>query len=299
MCTEHGFHLLQDCRPATSSAAGEGQVPNGSAMTRRAALAAAGAAVATVGLSGTAQAAPATSMVQAPARRWRRHGLMDLTHPLSPTTPAFTPGEEAVRSTVATLAKDGYYMQEWKIIEHIGTHVDAPAHFAAGRRTADQLTPAELITPAVVVDISAKATKDPDALVTVDDLRAFEKRHGRIPEGCAVLMYSGWGAKVGNAAAYRGADAKGVLHFPGFAPEAAGWLVKRRRIRSVGVDTLSIDHGPSQSFDTHVIVNSAERYGVENLANLHRIPPTGARIMVGLIPFYQGSGGQARIFALW
>jgi kynurenine formamidase len=150
-----------------------------------------------------------------------------------------------------------------------------------------------------VIDIAAKAARDPDAVVTVDDVRAFERRHGRIPRGAAVLMYSGWGAKVGDADAYRGTDAAGTLHFPGFGPEATEWLLQRRGIRSLGVDTLSIDPGESETFETHLILTGADRYGVENLANLRRVPPTGATLVVGLIPFEQGSGGQARVFATW
>jgi kynurenine formamidase len=112
-------------------------------------------------------------------------------------------------------------------------------------------------------------------------------------------MYSGWGAKVDDADAYRGDTGDGVLHFPGFGAEATEWLLRRRGIRSLGVDTLSIDPGISETFDTHVILTGADRYGLENLANLDRIPARGATIMVGLIPYQDGSGGQARIFASW
>lgn len=285
MCTEHGLHLLQDCRPA-----------GGPSLSRRAALVATATAASAV-LVGVAT--PAQAAASAPARRWSRHGLMDLTYPLGPEFPAFAPGEEARRRTVVQIEPDGYYMQEWTLIEHTGTHVDAPGHFAKGGRLADRIAVAELITPAVVIDIAAKAARNPDALVTVDDVRAFERRHGTIPTNAAVLMYSGWGAKVGSVDAYRGTDAAGMLHFPGFDPEAATWLLRHRRIRSLGVDTLSIDRGESETFDTHLIVNGADRYGIENLANLHCIPPTGATITVGLIPFRQGSGGQARVFASW
>jgi kynurenine formamidase len=136
-------------------------------------------------------------------------------------------------------------------------------------------------------------------VVTVDDVRAFERRHGRIPRDAAVLMYSGWGAKVGDADAYRGVDAAGTLHFPGFSAEACDWLLRRRGIRSVGVDTLSTDPGISATFDVHVLLAGADRYGVENLANLDRVPPVGATLVVGLIPYQEGSGGQARVFATW
>jgi kynurenine formamidase len=190
-------------------------------------------------------------------------------------------------------------MQEWRILEHYGTHVDAPGHFTPGGRDSTELPAAELVTPAVVIDIAARAARDPDTTVTVDDIKGFERRYGRIPRDAAVLMYSGWGAKVGDPDAYRGTDAAGVLHFPGFSPEATEWLLRHRRVRSLGVDTLSIDPGVSSTFDTHLILTGADRYGVENLANLHRIPRTGATIIVGLIPYQEGSGGQARVLATW
>lgn len=286
MCTEKCFELTQAA--ATTARSG---------VTRRAALlggAAVAASAATAALGGPAQAGE-----RGPAFPAGRHGLRDLTYPLTTSFPAFVPGEEAVRRTTVTIEANGYYMQEWRIIEHIGTHVDAPGHFTIGGRLAPELEPSELVIPAVVVDIAAKAARDPDAVVTIDDLRAFERRHGRIPQGAAVLMYSGWGARVGDADAYRNADASGTLHFPGFDPEACEWLLRRRRIRSLGVDTLSIDPGNSTTFDTHLILTGADRYGLENLANLDRIPKRGATIMVGLIPYEEGSGGQARIFASW
>jgi kynurenine formamidase len=266
----------------------------GPGLTRRAALLGGAAVAASAALGGTAQAGE-----RAPALSGRRHGLRDLTYPLTTSFPAFVPGEEAARRTVVTIENDGYYLQEWTIIEHIGTHVDAPGHFTVGGRLAPDLQPSELIVPAVVIDIARRAARDPDTVVTVEDLRAFERRHGRIPRDAAVLMYSGWGAKVTDADAYRGTDAAGTLHFPGFGADATEWLLRRRRIRSLGVDTLSIDPGNSSTFDTHLILTGADRYGLENLANLDRIPRRGATIVVGLIPYQEGSGGQARIFASW
>jgi kynurenine formamidase len=97
-----------------------------------------------------------------------------------------------------TIEQNGYYMQEWRIIEHVGTHVDAPGHFTPGGRLSPELQLSELIVPAVVIDISRRAARDPDTVVTIADLRSFERKHGRIPRDAAVLMYSGWGAKVGD-----------------------------------------------------------------------------------------------------
>src|SRR5215207_6997084 len=208
MCTEKCFELTRG-------------------VTRRGALLGGVAVAASAALQGTAHAGERGADERGPAFGGRRRGLRDLTHPLTTSFPAFVPGEEAVRRTVVTIEDDGYYMQEWRIIEHIGTHVDAPGHFTPGGRLATELELSELITPAVVIDIADRAARDPDTVVTVDDLRAFERRHGRIPRDAAVLMHSGWAAKVGDADAYRGADATGTLHFPGFGAEATGWLLRR------------------------------------------------------------------------
>ena len=278
MCTEQCFELKQ----------------TGSSVSRRAALVGGAAVAASAVMGGTASAGE-----RRPALSHRRHGLRDLTHELTTTFPAFVPGEEAVRRTTVTIEANGYYMQEWRIIEHIGTHVDAPGHFVTGGRLAPELRPSELIVPAVVIDIADRAARDPDTVVTVDDLRAFERRHGRIPRDAAVLMDSGWAAKVDDPDAYRNPDAAGTLHFPGFGAEATEWLLRRRRIRALGVDTLSTDPGISTTFDTHLILAGADRYGLENLANLDRIPKRGATIVVGLIPYQEGSGGQARVLASW
>ena len=126
----------------------------------------------------------------------RRHGRIDLTYTLGEDFPAYTPGEEAIRQPATTIPANGYYMQRWEMYEHTGTHVDAPAHFNANGRYASELTPDELMVPAVVIDIARRAATEPDTVVTVADLHAHERRHGRIEDRAAVLMYSGWGARV-------------------------------------------------------------------------------------------------------
>jgi kynurenine formamidase len=298
MCTENGFRLIHGAAASGTTTTERVTAPAARhadpTVTRRIALFGGAAIAATAAMGGTAQASE-----RAPARLGKRRGLQDMTYPLTTSFPAFSPGEEAVRRTVVTIENDGYYIQEWRIIEHIGTHVDAPGHFTAGGRLSPELQLPELIVPAVVIDIAHRAAADPDTVVTVEDVRSFERRHGRIPRGAAVLMYSGWGAKVSDPDAYRGTDAAGTLHFPGFSPDACEWLLEHRAIRSLGVDTLSIDPGNSTTFETHLTLTGADRYGVENLANLDRIPPRWATIVVGLIPYQDGSGGQARVFASW
>jgi len=279
MCTEH------------VGRAGRRAVTRRAAVTGGAALAASG--VAALSRPSAAAATSATGPAAA------RHGLVDLTHPLTTTFPVYSLGEEAVRRTVTTIEDDGYYMQRWRLYEHTGTHVDAPVHFSPGGRYATELTVEELRAPAAVIDISRRAARNPDTVVTVDDLRAYERRHGRIPRRAAVLMHSGWADKVDDPDAYRGVDEDGNLHFPGFGAEACEWLVHQRGVACLGVDTLSTDRGLSTTFAVHVVLAEADGYGLENLAGLGCLPASGARITVGLIPLEEGSGGPARVVARW
>jgi kynurenine formamidase len=194
---------------------------------------------------------------------------------------------------------DGFYGQEWTFWEHSGTDMDAPGHFVANGRRSPQIRPRELVVPIVVIDISRRVASNPDAVVTPNDLQAFERRHGRIPRRALVAMYSGWERRVDDPAAFRNPGASGVLHFPGFGKRAVDWLLANRRITAIGVDTLSLDHGPSTTFDVHVTLLGRNTYGLEALANLKKIPPRGATAYVGLVPWEEGSGGPCRVIATW
>jgi kynurenine formamidase len=266
-------------------------------------------------LGGLGAAVAATFPASAAARRPRPHPvhphgkphpvhphgkrrLQDLTHVFTEGFPVFT-GDAPQREDLATFPTAGFYSQRWTFGEHSGTHMDAPGHFVPGGRLAPQITPEELLVPIVVVDISAKAAINPDATVTGDDLRHFEHRHGRIPDGALVCMHSGWAAKLGNPLAYKGGASYPNYHFPGFSAEAAMWLAEERGVSGIGVDTLSLDPGNSTTFPVHVNFLGADRYGVENLANLDKIPPRGAFAYVGLIPWEAGSGGPCRVVASW
>ncbi len=224
----------------------------------------------------------------------------DLTHEFREGFPGFL-GAPAVldRQTAVTIPANGFYGQIWNFWEHNCTHLDVPAHFVTGGRFSPQISLDELVRPLVVVDISERAAADPDAEVVPADLVRFERGHGRIPRGSVVAMNSGWGARAGSVAAYRNVGADGLQHFPGFGKAAVEWLLEERDIAGIGVDTLSLDPGRSQTFDAHVTLLSADRYGIENLANLDQVRPRGATVVVGLVPWEQGSGGPARVFAHW
>ena len=157
-----------------------------------------------------------------------------------------------------------------------------PCTSGRGSWAADEIPEASLICPAAVIQVEERARTNPETPVTVDDLKAWEAKHGRIPPGAAVLMYSGWEARIGDQTAFRNMDAKQMMHFPGFSPEAAEFLLKEREINGIGVDTLSIDLGSSQDFKVHYTILPANKGGIENLANLGKIPARGATIFVGL-----------------
>jgi kynurenine formamidase len=273
------------CLPGTVEAVRE-QQPQ---LSRRTVLAGGGAAALAALMPGEALAHK---------RRDRRRGrVVDLTHTFTAGFPVYT-GNPPSRRTLANINPDGFYKQEWTFDEHSGTHMDAPGHFVAGGRLTPDLRPRELILPIVVIDISRRAASDPDAVVEPDDLRRFERRHGRIPRGALVAMNSGWASKVSDPDAFKGGPA-GAYHFPGFGEDAIDVLIDRRRAAAIGVDTLSLDPGNSATFPVHVKWLGADNFGLENLANLDKLPPHGATAIVGVIPWEEGSGGPARVMATY
>jgi len=226
--------------------------------------------------------------------------VQDLTHEFREGFPGFLGAPNLIdRVTTVTIPANGFYGQTWHFWEHSCTHMDVPAHFVTGGRFSPQIPLDELVRPLAVVDISARAASNPDAEVLVSDLVAFEHGEGRIKHGSVVAMDSGWAARSGSVAAYRNVGADGLQHFPGFSKAAVEWLVAERDIAGIGVDTLSLDPGRSQTFDAHFAILGANRYGIENLVNLDHVPPRGATVTAALIPWEQGSGGPARVFATW
>lgn len=249
-----------------------------------------------------------TAGIRTAARRNERSPLnisfrhvVDLTHPLSPDFPVFPAFRPMKVRTDVTIEKDGFFARTWEVGEHTGTHLDAPAHFAVGDeiRTVDQIPVDNLVVPLVVIDIKERAEKDHDALLTIDDVLHYERRYGRIPQGAAVCMYTGWEERADSAQRFLNPDSSGVLHFPGISPDAAHFLATERDVAGVGVDTLSLDFGPSTDFRAHFEILSRNKWGVEALANLAAVPPAGALLFVGAPKVTGGSGGPCRVLALW
>jgi kynurenine formamidase len=224
---------------------------------------------------------------------------LDLTHTLSAAFPIW-PGNIPIKVTnTAKTAKDGFYANRWELVEHHGTHLDAPAHFAPGGVTAERLEASSLVVPAAVIDLREKARKDADAVVTIDDLTGWEKKHGRLPKNCGVFLNSAWDAKARDAKAFLGQDRSKTLHFPGFSKEACEFLLKEREVAGLAVDTLSLDFGAAKDFAVHKLWLGAGKWGLECVANLSLLPPAGATVFVGAPKVAGASGGPTRVLAVW
>ncbi|NDF02895.1 MAG: cyclase family protein [Actinobacteria bacterium] len=223
--------------------------------------------------------------------------VVDLTIPLGPQTIMWPGAPSPEAETLVTIAHDGYFARRVSFYEHTGTHFDAPCHFVNGSTTVDKIPATSLVKPAIVIDISKRIGNDPDGELLLSDVEAFEEKNGQIPLGCAVLLRTGWEEFNSNEIKYVGAP--GNIRFPGFGVEAAKLLVNERKAVGLGIDTLGIDPGGVTTFPVHATVSHPKGlWHLENLQNLKMLPPTGAWIVVGVLPLIDGSGSPARVIAL-
>ena len=224
--------------------------------------------------------------------------VVDMTYAINGKLPAW-PGDDRTfeAKAVATPEKDGYFARSFWMLEHYGTHLDAPAHFPPGKEYLDQIPVEHFFGPAVVIDVREEVEKDPDYRLRVMRVEKWEAQHGKIPTGAIVLLRTGWSSRWPDQKSYRNMDTQGVMHFPGYSVEAAKLLIERSAV-GLGIDTLSIDYGPSKDFEVHRTGLPAGLYNLENLANLDQLPEAGAFLIVAPIKLEGGSGGAVRVFAL-
>jgi kynurenine formamidase len=237
--------------------------------------------------------------------------VIDLTQPLHERTPvlklpepfANTPG--LTRHEISRYDDRGpAWAWSWlEIGEHVGTHFDAPIHWITGRDGQDVagVPPERLVGPVVVIDKSAEAAADPDYVLTVDEVKAFESEHGALPDGGWLLLRTGWDARAHDEEAFLNASS-GVPRTPGIDAECARWLAQEAPIVGVGVETVGTDAGGAGGFDppfpVHSYMLGAGKYGLTQLANLARLPPTGAVIVVAPLKLVDGTGTPTRVLAL-
>ena len=271
------------------------------AVSRRRFLKLGVAGAASAGLVSRLEARAASAAVDgAPIGRLSIENVVDLTHVLSPTTPLLLPLlPKFSLVNLATHEESGLYANQIVVNEHSGTHFDAPIHFAPDGLTTAEIPARSLIAPAVVVDIREKARRDADAMLTMDDLAAWEGSNGRIPEGAAILLQSGWASRAHDVVAMRNVGPDRKAHFPGYSVEVAQFLRDERNVVGIGTDTMSVDPGVSEMFEVHRMLMAVNVWMLESVASLDQIPQAGAHIFVGAPKHAGGSGGPARLIAVW
>jgi kynurenine formamidase len=224
--------------------------------------------------------------------------VVDLSHPIDPKIPLWPGDPHVVFKTVATFPKDGYYLRSFTIGEHSATHMNAPNSFIAGNKEAITSYPASSrIVPAVVIDIRERAAKNADYRLSKHDVSVWESKHGKIAPGSFVILLTGWEDRWSDPKAFINQDPKGKLHFPGFAGATTKWLLAERQISGVGTDTHGVDPGLDTSYATNTQIAKAHKIAIECMANLSRLPPSGATLVLGPLQLNHGSGSPASIIA--
>jgi len=245
------------------------------------------------------------------ALRTGRVEVVDLTAPLHSGTPVIRlppPFANAAPFSLTERSRfdergPAWYWNDISTSEHTGTHFDAPNHWITGRDGEDisQVPVAKLVAPAAVLDFSAESAKDPDFLLEVEHIRAWEAEHGPLPEGGWLLYRTGWDARSSSQQEFLNADDTGP-HTPGISPACARWLGEEAPVIGLGVETVGTDAGAAHSFDPafpcHSYVLGAGKWGLTSLQNLAQLPPTGAVVVVSPLPIVGGSGSPARVYAL-
>jgi kynurenine formamidase len=245
------------------------------------------------------------------AIRSQRIEIVDLTAPLSKETPILQLPDPFANTIPFTLEEISHYDERgprwyWNNIhtgEHTGTHFDAPVHWASGQDGADvsQIPLDALVAPAVVLDVSDRVAGDPDFLLSIEDVRAWEAEHGRLPDGGWLLFRTGWDERSSDAGRFLNANETGP-HTPGVSAECARWLAQESPIIGIGVETVGTDAGTAHSFEPafpcHEYILGAGKYGLTQLQNVATLPVTGFALVVAPLPIVGGSGSPARVLAI-
>ena len=224
--------------------------------------------------------------------------VVDLSHPIRPGIPVW-PGDPAVEfETVAKTGRDGYFLRRFSMGEHSGTHLSSPAAFYDGAPGPDQLPAASLVVPAIAIDVSGPAAQNPDYVLTPGDVAQWEQRHGPVPAGSLALLSTGWQRYWDDPERFVNVDGNGRMHTPGFGPDAAQFLLERRNIAGLGIDTHGIDTGLDANLPVSRLALARSALVLECLNNLDQLPPAGATVVVGRLPLAGASGSPASVLAL-
>lgn len=227
--------------------------------------------------------------------------FIDLTHAFGPETPHWKGFQPETVTTLYTIDKAGFHAENFSHPGQWGTHVDPPAHFHDGLKTADKIDPREFLLRLVVLDVHDKVARDPDYVVTLDDVKAWEKRHGPVPQGAFVALRTDWSKRWPDDKAMQNVDDKGVAHYPGWSKPVLQYLYETRKITASGHETTDTDPGLATSKDDYSLesyILGLDHFQIELLADLDKVPEAGALVMVSFPKPENGSGFPARVVAL-
>jgi kynurenine formamidase len=231
----------------------------------------------------------------------KAHRFVDLTHDFAPGIPHWKGASDERVTTLYTVEKDGFHIEEFCHVGQWGTHVDPPAHFHVGLRSVDQIDPSEMVLPLVVLDVHQKVAANPDYVLSLNDVRAWERRHGRIPKGAFVAMRTDWSKRWPDDAALANRDGAGVFHYPGWSLAVLKLLYEQRGITASGHETTDTDPGLATTRDDYSLesyVLQTNHYQIELLANLDQVPEAGGIVIVSFPKPRGGSGFPARVIAI-
>jgi kynurenine formamidase len=255
--------------------------------------------------AGVASAAPAVGKPEPSLgeiyKTLSRHRFVDLTHAFGAGIPHWKGFGDESRRTLYTIAKDGFHVEEYTHVGQWGTHVDPPAHFHEGLRSVDQIDPKEFVLPLVVLDVHEQVAKNPDYVVSLEDVKAWEQRHGHIPEHAFVALRTDWSKRWPDDAALQNVDAAGVAHYPGWSKPVLQLLYEQRHITASGHETTDTDPGLATTKDDYSLesyILGLNHYQIELLANLDQVPEAGALVFVSFPKPLNGSGFPARVVAI-
>jgi len=231
----------------------------------------------------------------------KSHRFVDLTHDFAPGIPHWKGASDERVTTLYTVEKDGFHIDEFCHVGQWGTHIDPPAHFHTGLRTVDQIEPGEMVLPLVVLDVHQKVARNPDYVLSLEDVRDWERRHGPIPQGAFVAMRTDWSKRWPDDAALANRDAAGVYHYPGWSMPVLKLLYEQRGITASGHETTDTDPGLATTRDDYSLesyILKTNHYQIELLANLDQVPEAGGIVIVSFPKPRGGSGFPARVIAI-
>ncbi len=226
---------------------------------------------------------------------------VDLTHPFDTDIPHWKGFDPMTRKIIYDYPKDGFRAELFCHVGQWGTHLDPPVHFHEGARTADKIPVTQMLLPLVVIDVHRQVAKNPDYVLSLKDLKAWEAKHGAVPKGAFVAMRTDWSKRWPDQAAMQNVDAQGVAHYPGWTMGALKYLYEVRHITASGHETTDTDPGLATTKDDYSLesyILGIDHYQIELLANLDKVPETGALVSVTWPDIKDGTGFPARVFAI-